>query len=166
MGLFDEQGQVEVLVAEDDAFSRRLLVRTLEKWGYATISAADGLEALEILTRDGAPAIAIMDWMMPGLDGPGVCRRLRQAGACAADARPYVIMLTAKMDGDDLAEAVEAGADDFAVKSFDMRELQLRLRAGERIVRLQRQLACRDGGACPPEDAQPAGICDTRQEPT
>jgi two-component system, cell cycle response regulator len=135
---------MRILIADDDPFSRRFLQKTLEKWGYETVPADDGLKALEILHRDDAPHLAIVDWMMPGLDGLEVCRRVRQAEA----SRPiYVIMLTAKGEVEDLVQAMDAGADDFTTKSFDVRELKVRLHAGERIVKLEdtlRRMATRD----------------------
>lgn len=136
---------MRILIADDDPFSRRFLQKTLEKWGYETITADDGLKALDMLHRDDAPHLAIVDWMMPGLDGLEVCRRIRQAEA----SRPiYIIMLTAKGEVEDLVQAMDAGADDFTTKSFDVRELKVRLRAGERIVKLEetlRRMATRDG---------------------
>ena len=135
---------MRILIADDDPFSRRFLQKTLEKWGYETVPADDGLKALEILNRDDAPHMAIVDWMMPGLDGLEVCRKIRQAGT----SRPiYIIMLTAKGEVEDLVQAMDAGADDFTTKSFDVRELKVRLRAGERIVTMEdtlRRMATRD----------------------
>jgi diguanylate cyclase (GGDEF)-like protein len=135
---------MRILIADDDPFSRRFLQKSLEKWGYEPVLADDGLKAMEILERDDAPHLAIMDWMMPGLDGLEVCRRLRKSGA----SRPiYIIMLTAKGEVEDLVQAMDAGADDFTTKSFDVRELRVRLRAGERIVKLEetlRRMATRD----------------------
>ena len=99
------------------------------------------------LTVDGAPELAIVDWMMPGLDGLELCRRLRRAQA-GWDRPAHVIVLTARLSGEGLAEAIEAGADDFATKSFDLLELRIRLRSGERIVRLRRRLGGRASGSC------------------
>lgn len=135
---------MRILIAEDDPFSRRFLQKTLEKWSYEVVATDDGLKALEILQRDDAPRLAIVDWMMPGLDGLELCRQIRRADATRLT---YVIVLTAKGGVEDLVQAMEAGADDFTTKSFDVRELKVRLRAGERISKLEetlRRLATRD----------------------
>ena len=135
---------MRILIAEDDPFSRRFLTRTVVKWGYEVITACDGNEAWEVLRRDDAPRLAIVDWVMPGLNGPDVCRCVRQQKASEST---YIIMLTGKGQTADLVEAMGAGADDFATKSTDVRELKARLRAGRRIVELQddlRRMATRD----------------------
>jgi len=135
---------LRILVAEDDPFSRSLIEKTLRKWGYEVQVVSDGLQALEALQREDGPSLAIVDWLMPGLDGLELCRRVRQVDS----KRPtYIIVLTARRGVDELVEAMEAGADDFVTKSFDVRELRVRVRAGERTVRLEeslRRLAARD----------------------
>lgn len=128
---------MRILIAEDDPFSRRFLARTITKWGYEVISACDGAEAWEVLRRDDAPRLAVIDWVMPGMSGPELCRMVRQQKASEST---YIIMLTGKGQTDDLVEAMDAGADDFATKSTDVRELKARLRAGKRIVELQDDL--------------------------
>lgn len=127
----------KVLIAEDDASSRLLLQKVLEKWGYEVIAVADGDRALEILTQDERPALAVLDWMMPGLDGVEVCRRLRALGL---DDPPYVILLTSRADKHDVATGLEAGADDYVLKPFDRDELRARLLVGRRFVELNRSL--------------------------
>lgn len=126
-----------ILVAEDDPVSRRMLQSLLDKWGYEVESATDGMEALQLLECAGAPPLAILDWMMPGLEGPQICQRLR------ADAeRPYiyVLLLTARSQKGDLLRGLEAGADDYLTKPFDAQELRVRLAVGQRILDLQRNL--------------------------
>jgi DNA-binding response OmpR family regulator len=128
------------LIAEDDAVSRRLLEATLSKWGYEVIVTTDGLQALEILRQPEAPSLAILDWMMPGMDGAEVCLKARET---AADRLLYIILLTAKGRKEDIVEGLTAGADDYVVKPFDRAELKARINAGERILRLQAELAAR-----------------------
>lgn len=126
-----------VLIAEDDPVSRRMLEAFLEKWGYQVVTATDGLDAVRILESKDAPALAVLDWMMPGLEGPEVCRRVR-----AHPDRPYVyiLLLTARSQRDDLLRGLESGADDYLTKPFDASELRARLRVGQRILDLQNGL--------------------------
>ena len=131
---------MRILIAEDDAVSRRILEATLAKWGYEVVVTTDGQQALEALTHPDAPSLAVLDWMMPGLDGSEVCRRVRQAGG---DRLLYLILLTAKGRKEDIVEGLTAGADDYVVKPFDRAELKARLNVGERILRLQAELATR-----------------------
>jgi len=128
---------VEVLIADDDPVSRLLLNRTLETWGYAVVTADDGDVAWRILQAPEAPALAIVDWEMPGLDGPELCRRLK---AHVDKRHIYVIMLTSKATSADIVTAMEAGADDYVEKPFRPEELRVRLRAGGRIVEMQQGL--------------------------
>jgi diguanylate cyclase (GGDEF)-like protein len=109
----------------------------LRKWGYEVMVACDGAEALGLLQREDAPALIILDWMMPGMTGVEVCRRIR-----LRDSEPYtyILLLTSKSQKEDLIEGMEAGADDYITKPFDQNELQVRLRAGIRLVELQTQL--------------------------
>ena len=99
--------------------------------------ACDGVEALEQLQHDDAPALAILDWMMPGLTGPEVCRRIRQR---AREPYTYILLLTSKSQKEDLIEGMEAGSDDYITKPFDQHELKVRLRAGTRLVDMQAEL--------------------------
>ena len=109
----------------------------MRKWGYEVAVACDGEEALQILQLDDAPALAILDWMMPGLTGLEVCRRVRQR---AREPYTYILLLTSRSQKEDLIEGMEAGADDYITKPFDQHELQVRLRAGTRLVDLQAEL--------------------------
>ena len=131
---------MRILIAEDDAVSRRLLETALSKWGYEPIVTTDGLQALEILVQPGAPSLAVLDWMMPGMDGAEVCRRVRSQGA---DRLLYIILLTAKARKQDIVQGLTAGADDYIIKPFDRAELKARISTGERILRLQAELAAR-----------------------
>jgi DNA-binding response OmpR family regulator len=128
------------LIAEDDAVSRRLLEATLVKWGYEVVVTTDGLQALEVLSQSDAPSLAILDWMMPGLDGAQVCLKAREL---AGERLLYMILLTAKGRKEDIVEGLTAGADDYVIKPFDRSELKARINAGERILRLQAELASR-----------------------
>jgi len=129
---------MKVLIAEDDGVSRHLLEATLQRRGYEVVSCLDGLEALAALQRDDAPQLAILDWMMPGMEGLEVCRRVREEESSRLI---YIVMLTAKGRREDIVAGLEAGADDYVTKPFDQHELIARLRVGFRIVELQNSLA-------------------------
>jgi DNA-binding response OmpR family regulator len=129
-----------ILIADDDLVSRRLVQVTLVNWGYEVVVTSDGTEAWQALTAPDAPPLAILDWMMPGLDGRELCYRIRERGAVEPT---YIILLTAKSEKEDIAVGLEAGADDYLTKPFDRVELRARVRAGLRVLELQRQLAAR-----------------------
>jgi len=129
--------RAKILVADDSELSRRLLEASLTKRGYEVLTAADGDQAWSILQRQASPSLAILDWMMPGLDGLELCRRLRQQ---AREPYVYVILLTAKDRKEDILDGLRAGADDYLKKPVDGDELEARLRAGKRIVDLQSEL--------------------------
>jgi diguanylate cyclase (GGDEF)-like protein len=128
---------VKILVADDDAVSRRLLEVTLQRWGYDVVVAEDGARAWEILQGEAAPQLAILDWMMPGLDGLQLCREVRSLGE---QRYVYLLLLTAKSEKEDLVKGLDAGADDFLTKPFDAQELRARVRAGIRLLELQEKL--------------------------
>ncbi len=128
---------MQILIADDSLVSRHLLDATLRKWGYEVVIACDGAEAWDILQRDGAPGLAILDWMMPGVTGPEVCSRVRLR---AREPYTYILLLTSKNLKQDLIEGMESGADDYIIKPFDQHELKVRLRAGRRLLDLQAQL--------------------------
>ncbi len=133
---------MKILVAEDDRVARRMLETVLAEWGYEVTAVADGVEALRELTRADAPQLAILDWIMPGLDGGEVCRRLR----AEPNARLlYLIMLTVKSSRADVIAGLRAGADDYIAKPFDPGELEARLQVGRRMLSLERSLAARVG---------------------
>lgn len=129
-----------ILIAEDHYVSRHLLERNLSNWGFQVTTAEDGDAAVRVLESESAPPLAIIDWMMPKLDGLEVCRRIR-----AQVARPYIylVLLTAKSHKEEIATGLEAGADDYVIKPFDPDELRARLKVGQRVVELERQLAKR-----------------------
>ncbi len=128
---------VRILIAEDEPVNRMILARTLEGWGYEVEQVEDGDAALERLTQDEAPTLAIIDWMMPGLDGPDVCKAVRASGP---ELYRYLILLTARNDTEDLVHGLSSGADDFLSKPFVREELRARLRTGQRILALQNEL--------------------------
>jgi sigma-B regulation protein RsbU (phosphoserine phosphatase) len=131
---------MKVLIAEDDTDSRQLLQIMLGKWGYEAVATRDGVEAWEALRQEGAPQLALLDIMMPRMDGLEVCRRVR---ARRTPVPVYVIMLTAKTLPSEIVTGLEAGADDYLTKPFDSSELRARIQVGERILELQRNLAMR-----------------------
>lgn len=129
---------MRILVAEDDPILRRLLEATLSKSGYEVVLAEDGGRAWALLQRDDAPRLAVLDWMMPEIDGLEVCRRARAAQG--SDGYLYVILLTARGRKEDIVAGLEAGADDYLTKPFDPHELRSRVRVGERILDLEASL--------------------------
>ena len=129
---------VRVLVADDDPVSRRIMQLDLTKWGYEVRTASDGLEAVQVLESPEAPNLAILDWMMPGIDGIDIVRKVRQA---AHEVPSYLILLTSRINKEDLVQGLEAGADDFLRKPYDRGELRARLNVGARVVELQRRLS-------------------------
>lgn len=128
---------MKILIADDDAVSRRILETTLRQWGYEVTAVTDGYEALACLTAEDAPQLAILDWIMPGLSGPEVCRQVRQR---AGEPYTYILMLTARTESSDVVQGLEAGADDYVRKPCNRHELEVRLHTGVRILNLQRQL--------------------------
>ncbi len=126
-----------VLVAEDNPVFQSMLRSMLTKWGYDVRIAPNGVEAWEVMQSAEAPRLAVLDWMMPYMDGVEVCRRIRTA---AREPYVYVLLLTARTESQDLVEGMEAGADDYLTKPFNAQELRVRLRAGRRILDLQHQL--------------------------
>lgn len=124
---------MQILIAEDDMVSRRVLEVTLGQLGYDVIACTDGQAAWETLQQPNAPQLAILDWMMPRLDGLEICRRVRQR---ATEPYVYIILLTAKSQKADIITGLEAGADDYLSKPFDAQELSVRLRTGQRILHL------------------------------
>ncbi|MCP3902512.1 MAG: response regulator transcription factor [Planctomycetes bacterium] len=131
---------MKVLIAEDDAVSRRVLEATLRKWDYDVIVTEDGDEAWRVLDEGCDAKLLVLDWMMPGLDGTEICRRLRERDDGGSF---YVLLLTARMQKDDIVLGLQAGADDYITKPFHAEELRARVRTGARIVQLRRSLATR-----------------------
>lgn len=128
---------MRVLIAEDDPVSRRLLEAVLVRWGYEVTAVSDGLAAWDILQQEDGPKLAIIDWMMPGLDGIELCTKLR---ALCQESYTYVLLLTARSRKEDIVQGLDAGADDYITKPFDTNELKVRLNVGRRITKLQDDL--------------------------
>jgi DNA-binding response OmpR family regulator len=128
---------MKILIAEDNMTTRRILETILVKWNYDVISACDGNEAWEKLKEEDPPKLIILDWMMPGISGVEICRRLRQADPVEA---MYIILLTARDEKNDIVEGLKAGADDYIAKPFDKDELRARIDVGRRVVQLQTAL--------------------------
>jgi two-component system, cell cycle response regulator len=129
---------VKILLAEDSAIYRRLIETHLKEWGFDFVSAKDGKEAWKLLAKQDAPRLALLDWVLPEIDGVELCRRLRSRPE--GGPYTYTILLTAKSRKQEMLEAMEAGADDFLAKPFNPPELQARLLVGKRIVELQEKL--------------------------
>jgi DNA-binding response OmpR family regulator len=131
---------MRVLIADDDVVLRHSLRVHLERWSYQVSECADGHQAWETLQAGQPPALAIVDWHMPGIDGPRLCQDLRQVPELSA---MYVILITSNQDQKDVVSGLESGADDYIKKPFDWKELRARLRIGSRIVSLQHALSAR-----------------------
>lgn len=130
---------MKVLVAEDDAVTRLMLRVFLQENGFEVEDVDNGGDAWKVLCEPGAPRLAILDWVMPEIEGPDVCRMLREREN-DDDTYTYVVLLTAKSDKRDIVAGIEAGADDYLTKPFDRDELHVRVRAGKRVIELQDRL--------------------------
>ena len=128
---------MKILAADDSPTTRFTVCRALLGMGYEVEEACDGQEALEKMTAPDAPNIAVLDWLMPGLDGPEVCAAVRKL---SFPIEPYLILLTTKCSKEDLIEGLGKGADEFIMKPFMEEELRARLRVGERLVEMQKSL--------------------------
>jgi two-component system, cell cycle response regulator len=130
----DKDVKKKILIAEDDPVSRRLLEVFLTRWGYQVEVATSGTQALELLEQVDAPRLAVLDWMMPGLEGVQVCRKIREHKD-----RPYtyILLLSARGQKEDMLVGLGSGADDYLTKPFDAQELRARLHVGRRILQLQ-----------------------------
>ncbi len=129
---------MKILIAEDDETSRRILQLTLMAAGHEVISTENGAAAWEVLEKDDSPSLAILDWMMPYMDGLEVCRRVRLQKTTTP---VYIIFLTAKANKADVVRGLEAGANDYILKPFNREELHARVKVGETVVNLQQNLA-------------------------
>jgi diguanylate cyclase (GGDEF)-like protein len=128
---------MRVLAAEDNPVFQSMLKTMLTKWGYQAVVARSGTEAWRILESPDAPRLAVLDWMMPGMDGVEICRGVRSANR---EPYIYILLLTARTESQDLIEGMDAGADDYLTKPFNAHELRVRLHAGRRILDLQEEL--------------------------
>jgi len=128
---------LKILIADDEALSRRLLERTLERAGYEVIAVENGKQALEQLYKLEGPRLALLDWVMPEFDGPAVCRAVRTR---SEQAYIYMVLLTSKGSKEETVLGLESGADDYLTKPFNAEELRARLRVGERILLLEDRL--------------------------
>jgi diguanylate cyclase (GGDEF)-like protein len=128
---------VKILVVDDNAELRFVIKALLTQHGWEVVTASNGDEAYALLQRDDAPALAIVDWMMPGMSGPELCRKLRETDETG---RTYILMLTGRRDTDDMVTALDSGADDFIAKPFNIDELQARIRAAQRLIIQREQL--------------------------
>ena len=129
---------MQVLIAEDDRVTGEILARTLQRWGHQTIVVGDGLQAWNHLRATTDATLAILDWMMPEMDGPDVCRRVR---AQLPLANMYLLLVTARESRGDVVAGLDAGADDYIIKPFDPEELRARVAVGIRVLGLQQKLA-------------------------
>jgi len=128
---------MHILIAEDDPVTGEILARTLQRWNYNTMLVVDGAQAWDRLRLATDPTLAILDWMMPGMDGPDVCRRVRQELPLA---NMYLLLVTARESRGDMVAGLDAGADDYIVKPFDPEELRARVAVGVRVLGLQQKL--------------------------
>jgi len=128
---------VKILVADDEKSLRVILSKALIKWGYDTVEAENGTDAVSILNKENPPMIVILDWMMPQMNGIEVLRKIR---AEEREIPFYIIMLTSKNEKSDIIEGLNEGADDYLVKPFDLGELQARINSGKRVIKLQQEL--------------------------
>ena len=128
---------MRVLAAEDNPVFQSMLKAMLTRWGYQAVIARSGTEAWRILQSEDTPRLAVLDWMMPGMDGVEICRRIRSANR---EPYIYILLLTARTESEDLIEGMNAGADDYLTKPFNSHELRVRLHAGRRILDLQEEL--------------------------
>ncbi len=129
---------MKILIAEDEPAFRQLLEEILPRWGYEVVVTNDGNEAWQVLRSDDAPRLTILDWLMPGMDGLELCRKIREE---ATKSYTYIILLTSQQKDEDLVAGMAAGADDYITKPLKTNELRVRLNAGRRIVELQNELA-------------------------
>ena len=128
---------MKVLIADDEPVPRRLLESSLQRWGYEVVLARDGTEANQILLSPDGPKLAVVDWLMPGINGAQLCRNIRRH---KPEPYTYLILLTGRRSQADVIAGLEAGADDYIRKPFDPAELKVRLRTGKRILYLQERL--------------------------
>lgn len=128
---------MRILVVDDDPLTLHMVVYRLRQWGHEVVSCTDGDSAWRVLEGGMVPNVAILDWMMPGINGPDLCQKIRSKMDCPY---VYIVLLTGRNNPEDLIVGLDAGADDYLTKPFHLGELEARLRAGKRIVDLQNEL--------------------------
>ena len=133
-----EKDRTKLLIADDDTVTGLLLSENTQKWGYDPIVVTDGIEAVEVLQQAHGPRIAILDWLMPGMSGLDIVKKVRSG---QEEIPHYIIMLTSKNEKKDIVTVLDAGADDFITKPFDPSELKARLDVGKRMVMLNQKLS-------------------------
>lgn len=131
---------MKVLIAEDDTTTRLMLSAVIGRWGFEVTAVENGADALACLSSPEGPRLAVLDWMMPEVDGLEVCRRLRQAPTPSPS---YLIMLTSRTSKEDIISGLDAGANDYILKPYHPEELKARLEVGRRVIDLQLALALR-----------------------
>jgi DNA-binding response OmpR family regulator len=129
---------IPIIIADDDDVSREVISKAVSKWGFRTILTRDGHEAMAAIRAEQGPVLAILDWMMPGMDGLQVCRRIRES-----DRLVHIVLLTARGGKENIIEGLRAGADDYLVKPFHADELHARILVGLRVMTLQETLVDR-----------------------
>jgi sigma-B regulation protein RsbU (phosphoserine phosphatase) len=130
--------KMRILIAEDDSTSRTILAGVLKKSGHEVVATVNGEEAWHVMQQLDAPTLAILDWLMPEMDGLEVVRRIR---AVPSDQPPYIIMLTIKNEKIDIVAGLDAGADDYLAKPYNSGELYARVNVGRRIIEMQAAMA-------------------------
>ncbi len=129
--------EINILIAEDDPVSRQILEKTLKQWDYFVQTVDNGTDAWEVINRDNPPRLLILDWVMPGMDGTEICRKVRER---EDDYYTYILLLTANAEKDQVIIGLEAGADDYIVKPYNPVELKARISNGARIIAMQQEL--------------------------
>lgn len=132
---------MKILIAEDSSISRIMLEAVLTKWGYEVTAVCDGTQAWNALQESDAPNLAVLDWEMPGINGPDLCRKLRKE---ERKDPLYLILLTARNKSSDIVHGLESGADDYIAKPYNNAELKARVDAGRRLLTLQNQMRERE----------------------
>jgi len=131
---------VRILIAEDERVARCALEAMLQEWGYEVVVACNGAEAWSFLQREDSPSIAVLDWIMPEMDGVEICRRVREHRKLDP---PYLILLTVKDRKEDIIEGLRSGASDYVPKPFHCEELRARLEVGTRMIEMREELTAR-----------------------
>ncbi len=133
---FYKKKDLKILVAEDDVISRKLVTSSLQKWGYTVTAVEDGGKAWAQVQSD-LPHLAIIDWMMPEMDGIELCRKIRKL---KCDYYTYIIILTSLSELENIVSGLDAGADDYMTKPFNLKELRARINVGLRVINLEANL--------------------------